>query len=124
MENILLLSKEILRKDYLGCYGGKRFKTPNIDRLAETGTIFTNYYTAAPSTAMAITCMFSGLNAYGLDSLSYTGVDPFTQAPTLFSALEGKGYETHVIWSRAIGIKRGDFLRYLPRTQRFMICLE
>jgi len=100
MENILLLSKEILRKDYLECYGGKHFKTPNIDRLAETGTVFTNYYTAAPSTAMAITCMFSGLNAYELDRRSYTEVDQFTQAPTLFSVLEEKGYETHVIWSQ------------------------
>jgi len=99
MENILLLSKEVLRKDYLGCYGSKHFKTPNIDRLAERGTIFTNYYTAAPSTAMAITCMFSGLNAYELDRHSYTEVEQFTQAPTLFSILEEKGYETHVIWS-------------------------
>ncbi|MFC1864255.1 sulfatase-like hydrolase/transferase [Chloroflexota bacterium] len=98
MGNILLISKEILRKDYIGCYGGKHFDTPNIDKLAEKGTIFTNYYTAAPSTAMAVTCMFTGLNAYELDRRSYTEVEQFTQVPTLFSVLEEGGYETHVIW--------------------------
>lgn len=98
MHNILLVSKEVLRKDYLGCYGGWSIQTPNIDKLAERGTIFTNYYTAAPSTAMAVTCMFSGLNAYELDRGSYTVVEQFTQVPTLFSMLEERGYETHVIW--------------------------
>ncbi len=100
MEDILLISKEILRKDYLGCYGGKNFPTPNIDRLAKQGTLFTNYYTAAPSTSMALTCMFSGLNAYELDRGYYAEVKPFTQSPTLFSILQDKGYETHVIWAK------------------------
>lgn len=98
MENILLLSKEILRTDYLSCYGGKICRTRNIDKLAERGTIFTNCYTPAPSTAMAITCMFSGLNAYELDRRDYTEVKPFAQAPTLFSLLDEKEYETHVVW--------------------------
>lgn len=100
MEDILLISKEILRKDYLGCYGGKNSPTPNIDRLAEKGTLFTNYYTPAPSTSMAVTCVFSGLNAYELDRKYYTEVEPFTQAPTLFTVLQDRGYETHVIWAK------------------------
>jgi len=98
MENILLISKEILRTDYLSCYGGKICRTTNIDKLAEKGTIFTDCYTPAPSTAMALTCMFSGLNAYELDRKDYTEVKPFTKAPTLFSILVEKGYETHVVW--------------------------
>lgn len=100
MEDILLISKEILRKDYLSCYGGKNFPTPNIDRLAKQGTLFTNYYTAAPSTGMALTCMFSGLNAYELDRKDYTEVKPLTQSPTLFSILQDRGYETHVVWAK------------------------
>lgn len=100
MEDILLISKEILRKDYLSCYGGENFPTPNIDRLAKQGTLFTNYYTAAPSTGMALTCMFSGLNAYEMDRKDYTEVKSFTQSPTLFSILQDKGYETHVIWAK------------------------
>lgn len=97
MHNILLISKEVLRKDYLSCYGGKT-PTSNIDALAEKGTLFNNYYTAAPSTAMAITCMFSGLNAHELNRRTYTEVEQFEQTPTLFSILEDRQYETHVIW--------------------------
>ena len=98
MESILLISKDILRCDYLSCYGSELYHTPNIDKLAKKGTIFTNCYTPAPSTAMAVTCMFSGLNAYELDRTDYTEVKQFTQCPSLFSILNNKGYETHVVW--------------------------
>jgi len=98
MENILLISKEVLRKDYLSCYGSKVHYTPNIDKLAEKGTIFMNYYATAPSTAMAVTSMFSGLNPYELDRGYYVEVEQF-EGQTLFSILESKNCETHVIWS-------------------------
>ena len=99
MENILLISKDMLRRDCLSCYGGRLYHTPNIDKLAEKGTIFMNCYSPSPSTAMAITCMFSGLNAYELvDRRDYVEVTKFTQVPTLFSILNGKGYETYVVW--------------------------
>jgi len=98
MGNILLISKDILRRDYLSCYGSKLYRTPNIDKLAAKGTIFTDCYTPAPSTSMAVTCMFSGLNAYQLDRSDYTEVKPFIQCPTLFSILNDHGYETHVVW--------------------------
>ena len=32
----------------LGCYGGKEFQTPRIDRMANEGVRFTDYYAAAP----------------------------------------------------------------------------
>ena len=32
----------------LGCYGGTEFDTPHIDRMAEEGVRFTDYYAAAP----------------------------------------------------------------------------
>ncbi|MBI2846555.1 MAG: sulfatase-like hydrolase/transferase [Chloroflexi bacterium] len=99
MNNILLITKDVLRKDYLSCYGSRLYRTPNIDKLAEDGTIFMNYYAGATSTAMAITCMFSGLNAYELKRHYYKEVEQFDQCPTLFSMLEDRGYENHVVWS-------------------------
>lgn len=38
--NILLILADDLGDDCLGCYGGKRFKTPNLDKLAATGIKF------------------------------------------------------------------------------------
>ena len=58
--NIVLISKDVLRKDYLPCYGNKYWKTPNIDYLVQNGIVFDRHYTAAPSTAMSFTSMFTG----------------------------------------------------------------
>lgn len=98
--NILLLSKDILKCDYLSCYGGKKWKTKNIDELAKKGTIFKNHYTVAPSSAMSYTGMFSGLNPHELERKRFTEVEPFDQCPTLFDELSKKGYECHVLWDK------------------------
>ncbi len=38
--NVLLITIDTLRADYLGCYGSKMVKTPYIDQLAKDGIIF------------------------------------------------------------------------------------
>lgn len=98
MNDILLISKDILRKDYLSCYSKRFNTTPNIDLLAKKGTIFHNCYCDAPSTAMATTCMFSGLHAYELNRGEFVEVEQFDQTTTIFSELERRGYETHVLY--------------------------
>ncbi|MCH6265023.1 sulfatase [Neobacillus citreus] len=46
---ILYLDLDSLRPDHIGAYGYHRDTTPNIDKIAEDGVIFTNYYcTDAP----------------------------------------------------------------------------
>jgi arylsulfatase A-like enzyme len=46
---ILYYDIDTLRPDHLGCYGYHRDTSPNIDRIAGEGTLFTNYYaTDAP----------------------------------------------------------------------------
>jgi arylsulfatase A-like enzyme len=99
MNNILLLSKEILRpKEYLSCYGSTQYNTPNIDKLADLGTKFTNFYTAAPSSAMSFTSMFSGLYPFETKRKSYKVVNKFSQCQTMSDILSKKGYEIHVIF--------------------------
>ena len=71
MKNKILISKEILRIDYLSCYGGQLWSTPNIDDLASKGTIFKRHYTSAPSTAMSISSMFTGKYPYQLNRKIY-----------------------------------------------------
>lgn len=97
-DKIVLLSKDILRADYLEPYGQKYWKTPNINKLAKEGTLFKKHYTAAPSSAMALTCMLSGLFAYELNRKKYTEVKPFNQVPTLFDELQKRKYSCHIIW--------------------------
>lgn len=42
--NVILIYADDLGPGLLGCYGQKLIKTPNIDRLAEEGMKFSNYY--------------------------------------------------------------------------------
>lgn len=100
MDDLLLLSKDVLRQDYLSIYGGLVFNTPNIDMLARQGTRFNQFYCAATSSAMSYTCMFTGMNIYEIDRKYYHPVSQFTQRKTLFNQLEDRGYETHVIWDK------------------------
>ena len=40
VRNVLLISLDTTRADYLGCYGSKKSATPNLDALAAAGTLF------------------------------------------------------------------------------------
>ena len=42
---ILYFDIDTLRPDHLGCYGYDRNTSPNIDKIAREGVLFTNYYT-------------------------------------------------------------------------------
>ncbi len=99
--NILYISKDVLRRDYIRIYNpNSTFQTPNIDKLAKSGTLFENYYCSSPSSGMAATCFASGLSAYQLDRKTFQEVEDFSQTLTLFNELESEGIETHVIWSK------------------------
>lgn len=48
--NVLFILADDLRADALGCYGNNFIKTPNTDRLAETGILFKKQlYNGRPS---------------------------------------------------------------------------
>ena len=46
--NLLVMMSDEHSKKWLGCYGASTVETPNLDRLASQGTVFTNAYTASP----------------------------------------------------------------------------
>ncbi len=99
-KSTLLISKDVLRADYLGCYGSRDFKTPHIDELARKGTRFTRFYTAAPSSGMSYTAMFSGMDIHQMDRRYFGNVKQFDQSSTLFQDLEEDGCDTHVVWDK------------------------
>ena len=51
--NIVFILADDLGYGELGCYGQKKIKTPNIDKLAAEGMRFTQHYTGAPVCAPA-----------------------------------------------------------------------
>ncbi|WP_137284528.1 sulfatase [Halorussus salinisoli] len=57
---ILYIDCDSLRPDHLGCYGYDRNTSPNIDRLADGGLRFTNYYASDVPCLPSRTALFTG----------------------------------------------------------------
>lgn len=104
----------------LGCYGGKEFDTPRIDRMAQEGILFTDYYAAAPicspSRAGVLTGCYPrrvGLATWVQRADSRKGIHP--DELTLAELLQSSGYATACIGKWHLG-----FLPpFLPRQQGF-----
>ncbi len=99
-ESILFLTKDALCRDYLPIYGNKYWKgkTPNIDELAAKGTLFNNFFTAAPSSSMSYLSMFTRKYPYQQVFQAYVPLSKPYDGRTLFDDVYEMGYECHIIW--------------------------
>jgi arylsulfatase A-like enzyme len=59
--NCILISIDALRPDHLTCYGYQRNTSPNIDRLAEGGTLWLRAFTQCPGSTGGHASMLTGL---------------------------------------------------------------
>ncbi len=48
--NVLLITIDTLRADWLSCYGSKHLDTPNIDSLSERGVLFSRAFANTSTT--------------------------------------------------------------------------
>ncbi len=60
IRNVLLISIDTCRADYLSCYGYKSKTTPNIDAVAAEGILFENTISPIPITLPAHSSMLTG----------------------------------------------------------------
>ena len=60
IRNVVLISIDTCRADYLSCYGYPRNTTPNIDTLASEATVFENAISPIPITLPAHSSMLTG----------------------------------------------------------------
>jgi arylsulfatase A-like enzyme len=60
IRNVLLISIDTCRPDYLSCYGFHSKTTPTIDAIAKQAIVFTNAFTPVPLTLPAHSSMLSG----------------------------------------------------------------
>ncbi len=58
--NIILITLDTTRRDRLGCYGADRPTSPNLDRLAEDSSIYTQAYSTSSWTLPAHASLFTG----------------------------------------------------------------
>lgn len=124
--NILLIVADDLGWSDLGCYSGE-IETPNLDRLAQDGVRFTQFYNAArccPSRASILTGLYPHQAGMG----NMTAAKPRTDYPgysgvlnqnnvTIAEALKSAGYSTWMAGKWHLGppgpVSRGAW-RSLP----------
>ena len=97
--NVILISIDTLRADYLSSYGFERETTPNIDAIAREGVLFKNVVSPVPITLPAHSSMLTGTTptVHGMhDNLSYRLPDANV---TLAEMLKDRGFSTGAVIS-------------------------
>jgi arylsulfatase A-like enzyme len=62
--NVLLITLDTTRADYLGCYGYRDLVTPNLDQLAAESVVFDQAIAQAAVTPVSHASILTGLNPY------------------------------------------------------------
>jgi arylsulfatase A len=97
--NIILIYADDLGLDGVGCYGSDKHKTPNIDKLAASGTRFTTCY-AAPLCGPSRCLLMTGRYAFrtgGIGNGSWRNGGPGAKSadePSVARLLKQSGYAT------------------------------
>jgi arylsulfatase A-like enzyme len=96
--NIILVILDTVRSDYTGSGGNNDGLTPQLDRLADEGTVFHNAWVTAPWTLPAHASIFTGMlsSAHGCH-INHWRLDE--KHPTLAGILSRSNYETAAFFS-------------------------
>jgi arylsulfatase A-like enzyme len=118
--NIIVIMDDDVGWFNVGAYhrGIMSGKTPNLDRLAAQGMMFTDYYAEASCTAGRANFITGEIPLRtGLTTVGQAGADVGLpeQAATIASALKAEGYETFQFGKNHLG----DFNKYLPCVHGF-----
>jgi arylsulfatase A-like enzyme len=98
--NVLFISIDDLRPE-LGCYGKDYIKSPHMDRVAESGSVFTNHYVQVPTCGASRFSLLTGMFPQTTGHLGNGAIQQFisraeeAQAPeTFIHHLRRNGYYT------------------------------
>ncbi len=91
--NVLLITLDTTRADYLSSYGFPLPTTPNLDRLARGGVRFSDAITQIPLTGPSHATILTGLYPHQHGAIR-NGVPLLEEVPTLAERLKATGYQT------------------------------
>ncbi|HBT86030.1 MAG: arylsulfatase [Fermentimonas sp.] len=107
--NILFILTDDLGYGDLSCYGQDKFQTPNIDRLALSGTRFTRSYSGTTVSAPSRASLLTGLHTGHTPIRGNKEIQPEGQAPlpddiyTIFRLFKDAGYVTGAFGKWGLG---------------------
>ncbi len=118
--NIIYILADDLGYGDLGVYGQSRFNTPNIDKLAREGMVFTQHYSGSTVCAPSRSSLMSGLHTghtpvRGNREVMPEGQEPFPDSiPVLPKMMKKAGYVTGAFGKWGLGFpgSQGDPINF------------
>lgn len=104
--NVILITTDTLRADYLSCYDDRAEKTPNFDRLARESVLFEQVYSTIPITLAAHTAILTSHSPHNL-SLFNNGDTYDGRYPLVSQIFSEHGYATAAFVS--LGVLKSEF---------------
>jgi len=101
--NILIIQADDLGYGDLSAYGQSRFQTPSLDRLAQSGIKFTQYYAGSTVCAPSRTALMTGLHTGHAWIRGNGEISLRDEDVTVAMALKDAGYRTAVIGKWGLG---------------------
>jgi arylsulfatase A len=114
LPNIVYILADDLGYGDLSCYGQKKFSTPNIDRLASEGMLFTQHYTGCTVSAPSRSSLMTGLHTGHTPIRGNKGWEPEGNWPlpastfTIAGMLKTRGYVTGAFGKWGLGYIESD----------------
>ena len=107
--NVIYILADDLGYGDIGCYGQQKIKTPNIDRMAQEGMLFTQHYAgctvSAPSRCSLMTGLHTGHSQIrGNKEIKPEGQQPMTEDTyNLGKLMKSAGYTTGIFGKWGLG---------------------
>jgi len=117
--NIIFIYADDLGYGDLGCYGSLGNRTPNLDKLAQDGIRFTDFYSAAPNSSPSRAALLTGRYPIRMGINDVFHPPSFTGIPTgeikMSQLLRQQGYRTGIIGKWHLGTQH----QFLPLQNGF-----
>jgi len=109
--NIIYILTDDQEYALLGCTGNKLVHTPNIDRLAKEGVLFTNFHVSSAISTPSRTCMLTGRyeRSHGVNFNSGTSLSDEAWQDCYPMHLRRNGYYTGYVGKNHTPIGRGGY---------------
>jgi len=116
--NLIFCSLDTLRADRLGAIGNGRGLTPNLDRIASEGALFTQAFASDIPTQPSHTALFTGMYGVNTNIVSHFHPEALLEGDTLWmpTFMRRRGYATGAVdhlFSMKEWFKRG-YNDYMP----------
>jgi arylsulfatase A len=105
--NILFILVDDVGREVLGCYGGESYKTPNIDRLAESGLRFEHAY-VMPMCHPTRICLMTGQYPFRLGEPRWGVFPKQFEQNSLGNVLKRAGYATAISGKWQLTLLKND----------------